>query len=227
LPGQRIDLHMHSTFSDGELIPGEMVRRAAALGYEAMSITDHVDFSNIDLVVPAMIRFAKQQAPYYPMTFVVGVEITHLPPVLIAPLAKRARELGAQLVVVHGETLVEPVRNGTNFAAVECEYVDILAHPGLVEHRTVEEAAARGLYLELSGRQGHCLGNGRTAALARQLGAKLLVNSDAHSPSDMFGQSHASAVAAGAGLNEEEVQTAIITNPWELVQRCLARQPLS
>jgi hypothetical protein len=42
----------------------------------------------------------------------------------------------------------------------------------------------------------------------------------------MFGQSHASAVAAGAGLGEEEVQQAIITNAWELVQRCLTRFPL-
>lgn len=226
MPRQRIDLHMHSTFSDGELIPGEAVRRAVALGYEALAITDHCDASNIDIIIPALLRFAREQAPLYPITFVVGVELTHLPPVLIAPMARRARELGAQLVVVHGETIVEPVRNGTNFAAAECPDVDILAHPGLIEHRTVEAAVESGVYLELSGRAGHALGNGRIAARALEMGANLLVNSDAHSPADMFGQAHASAVAAGAGLNEEQVQRALITNPWELVQRCLERYPL-
>lgn len=227
MPGQRIDLHMHSTFSDGEIIPGEILRRAAALGFEGLAITDHCDFSNVEIIVPAMVRFAREQAPHYPLKFLVGVELTHTPPTLIARLARRARELGAQLVVVHGESIVEPVKNGTNFAAAECKDVDILAHPGLLEHRTAEMAAQNGVYLELSGRSGNCLGNGRVANLARMMGAKLLVNSDAHGPSDLFGQAHASAVAAGAGLGEEEVQQALITNPSELVQRCLERYPLS
>jgi len=36
-----IDLHTHSLFSDGELIPSELVSRAAAAGYRAIAITDH------------------------------------------------------------------------------------------------------------------------------------------------------------------------------------------
>ncbi len=47
-----IDLHTHSIFSDGELIPAELIRRAVAHGYSALAITDHVDQSNIDLVIP-------------------------------------------------------------------------------------------------------------------------------------------------------------------------------
>ena len=43
---------------------------------------------------------------------------------------------GAEIVVVHGETIVEPVIKGTNWSAVNCPEVDILAHPGLI---TVEE----------------------------------------------------------------------------------------
>lgn len=226
MPGKRIDLHMHSTFSDGDLIPAECVRRAVALGYEALAITDHCDASNLDIIVPALVRFAREQASYYPLTFVVGVELTHTPPLMIAPLARRARELGAQLVAVHGETVVEPVRNGTNFAAVECQDVDLLAHPGLIENRTVEAAVENQVYLELSARTGHSLGNGRVANLGLAAGAKLVVNSDAHSPRDMFGQALASAVAAGAGLNEEQVQAALVTNPWKLVQRCLERYPV-
>ena len=47
-----IDLHTHSIFSDGELIPYELIRRAEAAGYTALAITDHVDISNIDHIVP-------------------------------------------------------------------------------------------------------------------------------------------------------------------------------
>ena len=50
---------------------------------------------------------------------------------LIAPLSCRARALGAQIVLVHGETIVEPVPPGTNHQAIEAG-VDILAHPGLI-----------------------------------------------------------------------------------------------
>ena len=42
------------------------------------------------------------------------------------PLAEHARALGAKVVIVHGETIVEPVPRGTNLAAIEAG-VDILA----------------------------------------------------------------------------------------------------
>ncbi len=44
-----IDLHTHSLFSDGELIPSELVRRAVMHGYRAIAITDHADFTNVEL----------------------------------------------------------------------------------------------------------------------------------------------------------------------------------
>lgn len=39
--GRRIDLHAHTTFSDGDLAPDALVRRALARGISALSITDH------------------------------------------------------------------------------------------------------------------------------------------------------------------------------------------
>ena len=47
-----IDLHTHSIFSDGELIPSELVRRARIKGYRAIAITDHGDASNLDFIIP-------------------------------------------------------------------------------------------------------------------------------------------------------------------------------
>ena len=40
------DLHTHSILSDGEMLPIELIRRMAVLGYTTVAITDHVDPSN-------------------------------------------------------------------------------------------------------------------------------------------------------------------------------------
>jgi len=54
-----IDLHVHTVFSDGELIPAELVRRLEVLGYEAVCLADHADSSSIDFIVPRIVQVAK------------------------------------------------------------------------------------------------------------------------------------------------------------------------
>jgi histidinol phosphatase-like PHP family hydrolase len=218
---KRIDLHVHSFFSDGVLLPSEILRRAVAKGYGAIAITDHVDASNLEAVVSSMVRFAQQQKGDFPLAFVPGVELTHVAPSSLARLARWARRLGAGLVVVHGESVVEPVIGGTNRAAVECAEVDILAHPGFITLEEARIAAENGVALEITSRQGHCLTNGHVVQIARQAGAKLVLNTDTHIPSDMIDQDMARLVAAGAGLTEEEVHAVTVANPQALVQRAL------
>jgi len=204
-----LDLHCHTFLSDGELLPAELARRVEARGYRYVAMTDHAGPSNLEEVVAAVRRAAEGLNPHLTCQIIPGVELTHLPPVLIAPMARRARELGARWVVVHGETLVEPVPPGTNRAALEAGKkggIDLLAHPGLLTLEEARLAAANGVALELSARGGHCLGNGRTAALAREAGATLLVNSDAHAPKDLMEDEFARRLALGAGLSEEEAE---------------------
>ncbi len=55
------------------------------------------------------------------------------------------------------------------------------------------------------------------AALARQFGARLVVNNDAHEPGDFVSRSLRRAVALGAGLSEEEYQAAEV-NSRELLR---------
>jgi histidinol phosphatase-like PHP family hydrolase len=204
-------------FSDGELIPAELVQRAATLGLEGIALTDHVDTSNLELVLSQALTAARDLAPYHRLQVAAGVEFTHLPPEMIAPAVERARELGAQVVVVHGQTLVEPVPEGTNRAAIEAG-VDILAHPGLITPEEVALAAERGVALELSARKGHCLANGHVARLALELGAALVVNTDAHAPSDLIDAEMARRVALGAGVPEER-----LAELWDNSRRILAR----
>jgi histidinol phosphatase-like PHP family hydrolase len=200
-----IDLHTHTFFSDGALVPAEHLRRVEVLGYKAVAITDHADSSNMDFIIPRMIQAARDLNPYSQTRLLPGIELTHVPPALIAPLTRKARELGAQVVVVHGETIVEPVAPGTNMAAIEAG-ADILSHPGFLSEAEAELAARNGVFLELSGRKGHSLTNGYVAKMALKFGAKLVVNADAHTPGDFLTADMARMVALGAGLTEEDYE---------------------
>jgi histidinol phosphatase-like PHP family hydrolase len=121
---------------------------------------------------------------------------------MLAGLTARARELGARIVVAHGETVVEPVRPGTNRAAIEAK-VDILSHPGLITREDAILAAQKGVFLELSGRKGHSLTNGHVAKIAQETGALLALNADAHGPGDFLTAQMAENVALGAGVSGE------------------------
>ena len=188
---KRIDLHMHSLFSDGELLPSELARRALKLNHEAIAITDHVDWSNVE-TIPAIQDAIDDINSNWDITVVLGAEVTHAPCESIDGIAARAKELGAKIVVVHGETLNEPVTPGTNRAAVESEHVDI--------------------------RKGHCLGNGHVANVAREVGNKLLVDTDTHAPSDLITYDKSYEIALGAGLTHEEAMKALVDNPRELLK---------
>ena len=201
---------MHSLFSDGELLPSELARRALVLGHEAIAITDHVDYSNIN-TIPEISAAIDDINNNWDITVVLGAEITHAPVESIPDLADKARELGAKIVVVHGETLNEPVVEGTNFAAVNCKEIDILGHPGLI---TKEEAE-----LAKKNRKGHCLGNGHVANIAREVGNDLLIDTDTHSPDNLITFERAFEIGLGAGMTEEEVMKATVENPRKILKR--------
>jgi histidinol phosphatase-like PHP family hydrolase len=199
-----IDLHTHTFFSDGALAPSELVRRAQHRGLTGIALTDHGDTSNIDFIIPRIVAVAADLNRILTGIRVVpGIEITHVPPALIAEAAKTSRALGARIIVVHGETISEPVAPGTNAAALAAD-VDVLAHPGLLTVDLAETAARRGILLEITARQGHCLANGRVARLALAAGAGMVVNTDAHAPGDLIDADFALSVVRGAGLTEAD-----------------------
>ncbi|HXZ54638.1 MAG TPA: 3',5'-nucleoside bisphosphate phosphatase [Burkholderiales bacterium] len=63
-----VDLHCHSTASDGLLGPGELVARAAANGVDMLSLTDHDDTSGL--------AEARAEAQSRGLRFVDGVEVS-------------------------------------------------------------------------------------------------------------------------------------------------------
>jgi len=215
----RIDLHSHTIFSDGDLTPSELVRRAMELGHTAIAITDHVDVTNIDHVVPNIVKAAELSSDY--ITVVPGVELTYVPPSKIDMMAKRAKALGAEIVVVHGETVTEPVPPNTNLKAAMSPNVDILAHPGLITLEEAKFATGNNVALEITGRAGHNITNGYVANMARRVGAKMVVNSDAHTVGNLMDERAAMTVAVGAGLTEEEARKALNDTPYEMIKHLI------
>jgi putative hydrolase len=200
-----IDLHTHTFFSDGELVLSELIRRAEAIGYKAIAITDHVDSSNIDLVIPRIVSAISRIKSYVSLEAIPGAEITHVPPQLIPDLVKEARQLGARIVVVHGETLVEPVKPGTNRAAIEAG-ADILAHPGIISEEDLLFAKEKGVTLEITSRKGHSLSNGYVAKEAKRFGVPLCINTDAHSPSDLVTSDFARKILIASGVDADRIE---------------------
>ncbi|MBL79675.1 MAG: phosphatase [Nitrosomonadaceae bacterium] len=63
-----IDLHCHSTVSDGTLTPTQLVKRAAMRGVSVLALTDHDDLDGLDE--------ARRVASENDITFINGVEIS-------------------------------------------------------------------------------------------------------------------------------------------------------
>jgi putative hydrolase len=219
-----LDFHTHTYWSDGVLSPVEQARRALVSGYTALGLTDHVGTGNVAHLVAELKRDREIIERYWPITVIVGVELTHVPAAGIAEAARAARDAGAEIVVLHGETPVEPVEPGSDAAAIDSGLVDVIGHPGHITEDEVCRAVANDVFLEISARSGHCLTNGHVARLGQQLGAKLIVNSDAHSPSDLLTTDFQRSVALGAGIEPSLMECVLGTWPTELLERALSRR---
>ncbi len=63
-----IDLHTHSTYSDGTLSPTDLVRQAASAGIHTLALTDHDCLSGLSE--------ARQQAAQEGIELINGIELS-------------------------------------------------------------------------------------------------------------------------------------------------------
>jgi len=213
------DFHTHTFHSDGELSPVELIHRASVKGYAAIGITDHIAVGSLERVIREVSADCALARKHWNIDAIPGVELTHLPPETISDTARTAKELGAWLVIVHGESPIEPVPKGTNIAAVHSPCVDILAHPGLITPEEAKTAIENGVFIEISGRRGHCTTNLHVATICQKMGAKLLVNSDAHNEDDLLTLALAKDILNQAGVTIHHSQQILRDNPVYLLER--------
>jgi putative hydrolase len=216
------DFHTHTFYSDGELSPLELIRRARVNGYQVIGITDHLAIGSLERVIKEVTRDCELANKYWDIIALPGVELTHLPAQAIDEVAREARKLGAQVVVVHGESIAEPVVEGTNMAAVQSAYVDILAHPGLITEEAATIAAKNGIFLELSGRKSHASTNRHVALIAEKTGAGILVDSDAHDEDDLLTAEKVETILEKACVDDRR-QEILVQNPQLLMEKIQSR----
>lgn len=95
-----IDLHVHSTASDGSLTPTEVVNRAAGLGLTAMALTDHDTVSGIDEALKAAKDLDMEVIPGIEVSciykekeiHILGLYIDHTNPELFSFLKEASRK---------------------------------------------------------------------------------------------------------------------------------------
>jgi histidinol phosphatase-like PHP family hydrolase len=196
-----IDLHTHTFFSDGVLSPSELVYTAKVKGYTAIAITDHIDHSNMEFVISNMKKVAKILTQEYHILVLVGAELTYVPPKLIDSAAKECRKLGAQIVIVHGQTTAETVPPQTNLYSVKAD-IDVLAHPGHLSDEEAKIAADRDIKIEITTRRHHKDTNDLVAAAALKAGAKLVLNTDSHNGDNLMTKEIIDETLSLAGLKE-------------------------
>ena len=198
------NLHCHSLLSDGVLLPSEIAVRFAAVGYKLIAITDHVDYSNIELITDSILKFCRFWPKDSQIKVLPGVELTHLALNQFKPLSRLCRKKGIKVIVGHGQTPAEPVIKGTNIACLEAD-IDILAHPGYITEEETKLAKEKGIFLELSSRKLHGDTNSHVAALALKFGAKLILNTDGHAPCDIITPEELKEVGKMSGLTESNI----------------------
>lgn len=213
------DFHTHTFNSDGVLSPIELIRRASIRGYSAIAITDHIGVGSLERVIREVSQDCELARAHWNILAIPGVELTHLPHEAIDETAKKAKELGAWIVVVHGETPAEPVEPGTNLAAVKSSYVDILAHPGCITEEVAELAAGNKVFLEITTRRGHSTTNAHVAKIAGGAGALMLLNSDSHNEDDLLSEALTKNVLHQAGIGNRKFKQILEFNPLQLLQR--------
>ncbi len=213
------DFHTHTFLSDGVNSPIELIRYASAAGYTCIAVTDHASYSNIDELIEAAIKDCRLAEQYWDITAIPGIELTNIPAESIDDMAKYAREKGARLIVVHGESTVEKVEPGTNLQAINSAYVDMLAHPGLITIEEAKIAARNDVYIEITSRVGHCLSNGIVAKLGTEVGVKFLINSDAHSHKDLYMEGMQEKIALAAGLEDWQVDEILNVNSLDFLKK--------
>lgn len=194
----RGDLHMHSTYSDGQDTVERMIAAAVALGYEYVAITDHSETAaasrtlTLDQLARQRDEIARLRELHPEIVILHGIEVDILPDgrldfadailepldIVLASLHDQARQDGATLT----RRCIQAIRH---------PLVNVITHPAnrLVGRRggypmdfdaVYAAAAETGTALEIDGAPSHLDMDGEHARSAVAAGATVTIDSDCH-----------------------------------------------
>lgn len=211
---KRYELHSHTNFSDGKSCLEDMVNRAIELN-SAIAITDHFigDGFGINKIlypnISSLDNFLKRKEKYSKIfdDVVFGIEITRIDPRKIPEIARAAKKNGL-IVLVHGETKGDNVPAGTNNAALNSEFVDVLAHPGHLSEENALKAKESKAFIEITTREVHKSENQEIIKICKKFDLEMVIDTDAHSTHELIDYEDALMVGLNAELTEDDVKKA-------------------
>lgn len=203
----RADLHMHSTWSDGRADIRTMAEAARARGYSCIAMTDHSAYIGLTHGLDAdRLRAQRQEiaalnaayaAQGVPFRILCGVEVDMTPEGHLALPDDVLAELDIVVASAHVQLRQSPeAATERLLRAVRNPHVDIIGHPvgrmlGSREGAPIDidalarAAAEHGVLLEVNSGPTRLDLEGPAVRRALELGATIVINSDAHHPDNL------------------------------------------
>ena len=194
----RGDLHMHTTYSDGQDTLEGMIAACAALGYEYIAITDHSENSGAsrsvtrDLLTRQRDEIERLRAKYDRMAILHGIEVDILPNGSLDFPDEVLEPLDIVLASLHDAARHDPATLTRRcLSAIRHPLVNVITHPAnqLVGRRSGYEldypaiyatAVETGTALEIDGAPSHLDLDGEHARAAVAAGVTVTIDSDCH-----------------------------------------------
>jgi DNA polymerase (family X) len=194
----RGDLHMHSTYSDGQDTLATMVAACVAIGYEYVAITDHSEraAASRTLSLEALARQREEilrlRAHYPQITILHGIEVDILADGRLDFSDDILEQLDIVLASLHDSAKQDgPALTRRCLQAIRHPLVNVITHPAnqLVGHRAgyaldfpavYAAAAETGTALEIDGAPSHLDLDGEHARAAVAAGVTVTIDSDCH-----------------------------------------------
>lgn len=196
----RGDLHVHSNFSDGVSSIEAMAKKAKALGYEYIAITDHSKSLKIargldeGRLREQIEKIKEINSRNEGIRILTGIEVDILTDGSLDFDDEILKELDVVIASVHSgfkqdqKTLTSRIVN-----ACHNPYVNIIAHPtgrllgrrgpyDVDMDKVLEAAAKTGTVLEINASPDRLDLNDVYVKRAMEMGIKIAINTDAHSP---------------------------------------------
>ena len=216
------DLHMHTNYSEGKDSLKTMIRRAEALGYEYIAVTDH---SRSQKVANGLeIEKLKAQweeidklSKHFRIKILKGSEVDILKDGSLDYPDEILKELDVVVGSIHsGFTFPERKMTERIATALEHKYLDILAHPsgrllGKREPYAVnfekifEVAAANRKVIEINSQPSRLDLNDELILRAKAFGLKFCISTDSHSTTGLSFMRYGLGQARRGWLGKEDV----------------------
>ena len=91
------DFHTHTSLSDGELSPIELIRRALVNDYQVIALTDHASIGELPRIIKETAEACALARSHWNILAIPGIELTHVPATLSPGQLRRLKKWGHKL----------------------------------------------------------------------------------------------------------------------------------